>query len=89
MNKKELQSILYADEDSLDGLRYKNRKELIEVINACREQLYEQVEMLNKDYLILYELASEVWPNTNRPLAIALSEREDLQLNRATMENNQ
>ena len=43
-------------------------KEIIEL----REQLGE----LNNEYLILYELASEVWPITNRPLSIVLSERE-------------
>jgi len=39
MNKKELQSILHADEESLEGLRYRNRKELMQVISACRQQL--------------------------------------------------
>ena len=38
--------------------------------------LREQLEELNNEYLILYELASEVWPITNRPLSIVLSERE-------------
>jgi len=47
---------------------YRLRDEIV----SLREQLGE----LNNEYLILYELASEVWPITNRPLSIVLSERE-------------
>ena len=38
--------------------------------------LREQLEELNNEYLILYELACEVWPITNSPLSIVLSVRE-------------
>jgi len=36
--------------------------------------LREQLAALNKEYLILYQLTGEVWPSTNRPLAIVVSE---------------
>ena len=36
--------------------------------------LREQLAALNKEYLILYQLTGEVWPSTNRPLAMVVSE---------------
>jgi len=36
--------------------------------------LQDEIETLTKEYLILYQLAYEVWPHESRPLEIAVNE---------------
>ena len=61
----------------IQSIEDKSKRELIQIVKiqiAEFQDLDEQLAALNKEYLILYELANEVWPSTSRPLAILLNE---------------
>jgi len=61
----------------IQSIEDKSKRELIEIVKiqiAEFQDLDEQLAAINKEYLILYELANEAWPSTSRPLAILLNE---------------
>jgi len=61
----------------IQSIEDKSKRELIQIVKiqiAEFQDLDEQLAALNKEYLILYQLTGEVWPSTNRPLAIVVSE---------------
>ena len=61
----------------IQSIEDKSKRELIQIVKiqiAEFQDLDEQLAALNKEYLILYQLTGEVWPSTNRPLAMVVSE---------------
>ena len=72
-----MEKSLYTDKNTEEDIEKLSETDSDSVIYNLYEDiliLKEQLAALNKEYLILYQLTGEVWPSTNRPLAIVVSE---------------